>query len=639
MKVSYKWLDEYFDKKLPAVEKIVAVLTMHSQEVEGIEKINDDYVLDVKVLPNMAHHCLSHRGIARELSVLLNLPMKDYSREFKAVVVKKSDLDLLVKIEDQKGCRRYIGRVMENIKILPSPEWLKHRLETLGQRSINNLVDATNFVMLELGQPLHVFDADKISGNTIEVKRAQAGDEIKTLDGKQVILDESVLTISNDSKALAIAGIKGGTVAEINDQTKNIILEAANFDPVLIRKTAQKIKIQTDASKRYENELTPELCGEAMNILVKLILEIASTAETKVGESVDIYPTKFKRNSLGLSVDDIEKVLGLKIREEEIIDILRRFDFIYKKDGKDIIVEIPTERLDLKIREDLIEEIGRVYGYEKLPDKKIKSGEEKGKINKSFYYASQIKKILVENGFSEIYGYAFAEKGEIELANSVALEKKFLRTNLTESLKNYLDFNARYSELIAMPQIKIFEIGKVFKIDDEHNNLILGIKTPLGTKRFKKDSEILNETVEIIEKNLEIKLTKINKEENIFECDFDKIIEKLPEPKDYDLTMPEVDKDMRFKKISAYPFISRDIAVFVPENILPDKVLKIILEEGTDLIVRNRLFDTFKKDGRISYAFRLVFQSYDKTLSDEEINKIMTKIVAKLNTQKDWQVR
>ena len=225
MKVSYNWLNEYLNHKLPPVEKAAELLTLNSSEIEGIEKIDGDYVLDIKILPNMAHSCLCHRGIAREFAVILGLPMKKISRELKPIKnLASSHLDLEVKIENPTDCRRYIGRILENIKIGQSPEWLKKRLENLGQRSINNLVDATNFVLFEIGQPLHVFDADKIGGSRIEIKKAKAGDEIKTLDAKQVVLDDSVLVISNNNKALAIAGIKGGTLAEIGPATKNIVL-------------------------------------------------------------------------------------------------------------------------------------------------------------------------------------------------------------------------------------------------------------------------------------------------------------------------------------------------------------------------------------------------------------------------------
>jgi len=644
MKVSYRWLNEYFKGKLPMVEKAVGVLTMNSSEVDSVERLRGDNILDVKILPNMAHSCLCHRGIACELSALLNLPINKYSRNFPEInEIEKSKLDLQIKIEDKKDCRRYIGRILESIKIGPSPEWLKVKLETLGQRSINNLVDATNFVMLEIGQPMHVFDADKIGGSLIEIKRAKSGDEIKTLDGKQVILDDSVLVISNNSKVLAIAGIKGGTLAEIDNKTKNIVLESANFDPVLIRKTAQKLKIQTDASKRYENDLTPDLAWEAMDILTRLIMEIAGDKGTKIGKVIDAYQTIAPQVTLGVSAEEVEKVLGLKISVEEIEQIFKRFDFTYKKDKEQIIIDVPMERLDLRIKEDLIEEIGRVHGYDKLKDKPIIS-KIKGQINKSFYYASKIKKILAEQGFSEVYGYAFAEKGDIELANSVAPEKKFLRNNLTSGFREYLEFNSRYSELVDMPQIKIFEIGKVFKINDEHNNFIIGVKTPVGVKGLKKDQDTISDIVSFLEKELNLKLNKINKEQEIAEFNFDELVAKLPEPKEYDFNLPVVDKNMRFKRISAYPFMTRDVAVFTPEGTTAEEVLKIIEVEAGELLLKCRLFDIFTRKfpdnvSRTSYAYRLVFQSYEKTLSDEEINKIMNKIISKLNAQKDWQVR
>lgn len=648
MKVSYKWLNEYFDGKLPEVEKAAEILTMNSSEVDGIEKVGCDYVLDVKILPNMAHSCLCHRGIAKEFSALLDLPIKKYSREINSVSEEKiSKLRLEIKIENPADCRRYIGRVIENIKIAPSPEWLKNRLENLGQRSINNLVDATNFVMLELGQPMHVFDADKIGGSVIEIKRANNGDDIKTLDGKDIVLDDSILTISNNGKALAIAGIKGGTLAEIDDNTKNIVLESANFDPVLIRKTAQKIKIQTDASKRYENDLSPEVAAEAMDLLTRLIEEIAGTEETGIGRMVDIYPQPQAEYKLGISATQVENLLGLKITEGEIMDIFRRLRFVYSKVGDQIIIDVPAERLDLRIKEDLIEEILKVYGYDKIKDDSKVVKTDKIEINKSFYYANKIKQILVNEGFSEIYGYTFTKKGEIELANSVSPEKKFLRSNLSENMAEYLEFNAHYSELVDMSQIMIFEIGKIFKVGDEHNNLVIGVKTPVGVKGLKKDEEILKQTIDILRLGLnisELGVGTINKEKNIVEFNFDEIVTKLPEPKVYDIDLPMTDKDMRFKKISIYPFVMRDVAVFVPEENKEEDILSIIKKEAGDLLFKYRLFDVFSKnfpDGssKTSYAFRLILQSYDHTLTEKEIDEVMSRITTSLNNQNGWQVR
>ncbi len=639
MKVSYKWLDEFLDKKLPAAKKAAEILTMNSCEVEGVEEVGEDWILDVKILPNMAHNCLCHRGIAQEFSALLDLPIKKYSRNIvEPEKVGISTLKLDIKIEDSKACRRYIGRVVENIKIGPSPEWLKKRLETVGQRSINNLVDATNFVMLELGQPMHVFDADKVGGNLIEVKMGKAGDTMRTLDGKDVLLDESVLTISNNNKALAVAGIKGGVLAEISADTKNIILESANFEPALIRKTAQKIKIQTDASKRYENDLSPEVAGEAMDLLTRLIVEIAYTPEIKVGAKTDIYPEPATKSRLTVSTADVKRILELEISTAEIQDIFRRLNFTCEVSDNVFMVTAPVERLDIKIKEDLIEEILKIYGYAKLADNKKEITGEKGQINKSFYYATKIKKILSDNGFSEIYGYTFAEKGEIELANSVAPEKKFLRANLSDSMAEYLNFNAQYSELVEMPQIKIFEISKVFGKNDEHNNLVIGVKG------LKNERAVLEEVVVILERELGVKLEKLNKEDSIAEFNFDELIAKLPEPTAYDIELPMTRQDMRFKSISIYPYSVRDVAVFVPEGTAQETVWAIIKNEAGPLLMKDRLFDVFTKkfpDGtsKTSYAFRLVLQSYEHTLSEEEISGVMTRITANLNAQKDWQVR
>jgi phenylalanyl-tRNA synthetase beta subunit len=272
---------------------------------------------------------------------------------------------------------------------------------------------------------------------------------------------------------------------------------------------------------------------------------------------------------------------------------------------------------------------------------------EKGLINKSFYYANKIKKILSDNGFSEIYGYTFSEKGEVELANSVAPDKKFLRTNLTDSMTDYLEFNARYSELVDMPQIKIFEISKIFKINDEHTNLVIGIKTPVGVKGLPKDEAVLTEIISLL--NLGLNIPKlgvgvINKDKNIVEYNFTDLIKKLPEPSSCDIELLMTSSDMRFKKISVYPFSVRDVAVFTPEGTTREEVWEIIKKEAGSLLVKDRLFDVFTKkfpDGSIktSYGFRLVLQSYDHTLSEEEITTVMNKITIALNNHSGYQVR
>jgi phenylalanyl-tRNA synthetase beta chain len=661
MKVSYNWLNEYFSGMAPASEKVEKLLTMHSMEVEESEKIGNDIVLNVKTLPNNNHSCLCHRGIAREIGTIANIKPNLYSREFKLISVSKTSKNLSVKIDlpaqagGGKLCRRYIGRVIENIKVDSSPAWLKEKLEVLGQRSINNIVDATNFVMLEIGQPMHAFDADKMrnirgqdaENNAVEivVRNAKKGEKIVTLDKKEVDLDENVLLITDGANPLAIAGIKGGNFAELEINTKNIILESANFDPILVRKTAQKIKIQTDASKRYENDLTPELSGEAMDILSSLIVEIAGTKDTKVGEVIDTYPNRAEKIKLGISSNEASSIIGVEMKDSDIEDIFNRFGFEWVKDGESFVITVPAERLDLRIKEDLAEEIGRIYGYEKIKDISVPQIIEKPRIDKGFALKEKIRRILYQEGFSEVINYSFTSKGEIELSNPMSPERKFLRMNLTDGIKDSLEFNARYSELVEMPQVKIFEFGHIFKNSGEESNFVIGVKNPVGLKK-PKENEILENILKQLSEKLDIDFSKIKnstKEQNIAEFDFEEILDRSPEITSYDFS--EIgDKNKKYKKISQFPFMIRDIAVFTPEGTKADELFSIIQKEAGELMVKNKLFDVFTKtlsDGKImtSYAYRLVFQSYDKTLTDEEVNRIMAKITEKMNANTGWQVR
>jgi phenylalanyl-tRNA synthetase beta subunit len=798
MKVSYNWLNGFLKGKAPKPEEISEILTMNSMEVEGVEKAENDFVIDVKTLPNNNHSCLCHRGIAREVGVLSGIPVLKYSRDYKDFIISETNKKLTVKIVDPKLCRRYAGRIIKNIKVGPSPKWLKDYLEVLGQRSINNIVDATNFIMNEIGQPMHAFDADKLNSKNIliEVKNAIRGQRIITLDKKDVELDENVLLITDGENPLAIAGIKGGNYAELDLKTTNIVLESASFDPVLIRKTAQRIKIQTDASKRYENDFSQEVAGEAMDILTKLIVEIAGTNDTKVGEVVDNYPKKPNKFKLGISSKEASQIIGVEIKDKDIEDIFNRFGFEYKKikpidevlklaltlvdipyknsasvsfdapnvfdcsgfitylsresgvsvprisvdqyvfgkiisekdlrpgdtiysntregkihyetieflpgtkvpegvdhcglyigDGKVIhatglfgkvvieelnkskrfeyisgyrrmseneerfVITVPDERLDLRIKEDLAEEIGRIYGYSKIVDSKDTGNKLPVKVNNGFAHKEKIRRILYSEGFSEVMNYSFTDKGEIELANPMSPEKKFLRLNLTDQMIKSLEFNSRYSELIDMPQIRIFEFGHVFSNVGERENLIIGVKNPTSVKK-PKEKDVINDVIVLIEKELGLEVGKglslalegeSLADSNIAEFDFGSLIAKLPDEVSYELT--EIgDKDVRFKSISQYPYMIRDVAVFTPDGTKPEEVFEIISSEAGELMIINRLFDVFNKkmdDGsiKISYAYRLIFQSYERTLSDNEINIIMQKITDKLNSKSGWQVR
>ncbi len=791
MKISHAWLNEYFKKPLPDAEKLANEITFHTFEVEGIEKSENGPVIDISVLPNRSHDCLCYEGMAAEVGAILG--KKTIERKL-SKPKKGNTRKLSIVIEDEKLCRRYTGQFAEDIVVGASPEYLKKHLESIGQRSINNVVDIMNFVMFETGQPLHAFDADKLTSTSnsahLIVRKAKEGEKLQTLDGKDITLNENILVIADDQDPLAIAGIKGGKKAEVMGDTKNIIIESANFAPGNMRKTSRAIGIRTDASIRFENEITPEKTKKAIEYVASLLSVYAAGPNFHVGKIVDVYPRVMSPWKVGTSVSELNNILGTVFTEAKAESILKNFQFEYKivlprteiltlaptligvpyvrgasvsfdapkafdcssfvsylyseagfslprvsvdmyvymekvsendilpgdvvfantnegniyyetvefmkgtkvpegldhcgiylGDGKVIhatkskgavvmedlkesekfknivgygrlpgmdenrfVVTAPFERLDLRRKEDLVEEIGRIYGYEKIISVKPVMEGFIPAIHKTFHYTDLIRKILSDEGFSEISTYAFAEKGEIEVENPIASDKKFLRSTLSGNMEKALELNVRNAPILGLSKIKLFEIGKVFEGGREYISLCLGVDIYGHVK--KKEEVVKNILFSAEEKLTEaLSVSMIGKAWNpsIIYFDLESIINKLKAPTDHHFE-EDTKKEKRYEKISIYPFMLRDIAVFVPSDVSKDDVSSLIKSNAGDLLVRTTLFDVFEKtfeDGtkKTSYAFRLVFQSQEKTLSDEEINIIMEKITEILNGMEGWKVR
>lgn len=612
MLISYKWLQTYFEEKLPAVDTLSDGLTFHAFGVEGVNEVAEDTVLDVDVLPNRAHDCLSYWGVAKEVSAIFDLKLKE--KKFNNLGSDNAETDLQIKVEDDR-CLRYMGRIVRNIKVGESPNWLKERLESIGQKSINNIVDLANFVMFDTGQPIHCFDLDKLESPEILIRKASNGEQLITLDGKKLELDDSILVIADTKDPLVIAGIKGGTKAEVDKNTKNIVIEVANFEFASTRKTSKKIKILTDAVKRYENELSPELCGIAMEEVTSLIKEVIGGDEEKV---IDIYPKQAVKKEIKVSTDYINKSLGSNFSKLEIQSVWDKLKFKYEIEGNSFKIKIPILRLDLNYDYDLLEEVGRILGYDrlegKLPKDKLdvlkNSQQDKDSI---FYKMLACREELLNEGYSEVMTYVFRDKGDIEILAS-ASDKNFLRTNLSDGLGESIKLNTINAPLLGLDKIKVFEIGTVFTKNGEKMHVAYGDK-----------KEIVEKTLDefIKEKNLEVNKKKLLENINISE-----------------------EKKETFTPWSAYPFITRDISVWVEEGTQADELSKIYKKLGTSLLVNDPyLFDQFTKPagegeekGKTSYAFRLVFQSFEKTLTDKEINKIMTQIESAISAR-GWTVR
>jgi len=599
MKISYNWLQNHIEEKLPKPAELAETIIFHAFEVEDIEIKNDDTIMDIKVLPDRAHDCLSHHGIARELANLLKLSLKETTQ------YSLPETPLSTKIEIKSDlCKRYTAISMSNVSVGPSPVWLKEKLESLGQKSINNIVDIANFVLFDTGSPVHVFDVDKIDGGLV-VRNAHPEESIITLTGESKILKEDMLVIADYVGALAIAGIKGGKTAEvddnINNKTKNILIEVANFDPASIRKTAKALNLQTDASKRFENGITSEKTVDAIGMVVKMITEIAGG---QVDGSYDHYENKEEQKSISFETKDLQRLLGDSITKEKIKEVFDGYHYKYENEGNNFKLLVPYERLDIIGTHDIAEEIGRVIGYDNIPSSNF-NFENKGQNDETFENIRNVRAYLLNKGLREVMTYSFQKKGDIEVARG-AKDKSALRTNLSETLKKSYDQNKLLAPLLGVEKIKIFEIGNIFLL---------------------KDKEIIEETrVATIEDDTiqEMSLVEFIKQNNI---DNSSAIEYKQEVKP-------------FKMWSLYPFITRDIAVWVENDEAKEKLLDLVGEFGKKYCVRDVVkFDEFTKDGRISIAFRFVFQSFGETLTNEDVEKTFSILRSQIEKDKDFVIR
>ncbi len=778
MKISYNWLQEYFDKPLPNPKDLADLLNIRAFEVEEIEEHDGDSVLEIKITPDRAPDCLSHLGVAREVAIHTGFSIVDNMD----IVPFKSDFETEYSVvAEENSIQRYILCEVKNVVVKESPLELKLKLEAIGQRSINTIVDITNIVMYEIGQPMHAFDADKISGKTITIG-VPKNPKITTLDGKEVELSDEDLTIQDESDNLAIAGVKGGNKSEVNSATVNILLESANFFPVKVRKTSKRTGIQTDSSKRFENGLTPKLAEKAMHFARYYIKKYASNENTEFSMIKDAYPRPQPRPySVGLKIENVSKKIGIHIPDEDILNVLNMVGITYKKtavkktvialaneaigkpyawgasvlfdapnsfdcaslvayvysrsgvqvprisvdqclfsseikreqlepgdlvfsntgltlhiaphleskeflpgtkidsgidhvgiyigdnkvlhagsnlgkvevedmdesayfknkvkygrlaekDEERYVLEIPYERLDLKIEEDIIEEIGRVYGYEHVTPVAPMLNSQAAELS-IYDKITTIKSHLTDICFDEVVTYSFQKKGDVAVAKPLAKDKGFLRPDLTKGLTDALDLNFRNKELFAEEVIRIFEVGHVFVGNAE--KVVLGIAVRSASKK-QKSKAILEETLAYLSEKIGVQISvQIADGQEVVEIDLAGVLGSITNVHNTLSVLPAT----QYKPFSPYPFMTRDVAVWASSAKTKNDIEKIITDNAGDLLVRYDLFDEFSKDEKMSFAYRLVFQSHERTLTDEEVNPIMDKIYATLQADSDFEIR
>lgn len=599
MKISYNWL-KWYVPEIPTAEKLADVFTLHLCEVESVDTLPDgDTLYDLNILPNRAHDLLGHLGVARELSGQLGIKYVDPTPMYKIPESKPGNLAIEIA---NPACRRYMGRIVRGVKVGPSPEWVVKHLESIGQKSINNIVDATNIVLWNTGQPTHAFDLKKLAGEKIVIGSAKDGEEFETVGGEKIVakLKEADMMITDGEKSLAIAGVKGGTNSGISDDTTEIVLEVANFDPTSVRRTARRLGLISDAAKRFENDLTPELAPYVMRELSALILEMCPEAQFE--DVVDVYPSPQEVRTLQFSVSDVSKKLGMEVSLTDIEDILKRYAFEYAIDNSQIRITVPAWRLDLTGHHDMVEEIGRIIGYDKVTPTIPKIAFEP-KTNDTQARVSAAREKLLADGYSEVMTYTFTKKGKVEVARG-AKGKEFLRTNLADGLKDAYELNRLNAPLLGNDETKIFEIGTVFP---------------------EKDRE-------------EIHIAYADKK-GVVEATLEEFTQKISSWIPDQVRDDTVSRDKKFTPWSQYPFISRDVAVWVPVGTNADELIDLCKKEGTALLIREpQLFDQFTKDEKTSLAVRLVFQSHERTLVDANVTGVMENITKALQN-KGWTVR
>lgn len=638
MKVSYTWLQTYFSEPLPSVLELDTLLSLHAFEIEGIEQVGEEWVIDVDVLPNRSSDCLSHRGIARELATLLARPLKSDPLREPLPSIAQSRV-LTVEVENAELCPRYMATVMRGVTIGPSPLWLSDALLRLGQRSVNNVVDATNYVMFNLGQPLHAFDLGKLTPRPdgvrgIAVRAAREGERITLLGGAELTLSPRNLVIADEvlGDPLALAGVKGGTLAEIGPETVDIVLESANFQYVSVRKTSREFRLTTDASVRFQNEPVPELAAFAMRDVARLIEEIAGGV---IEGGVDVFVGSREGMPIEVTLTEMNDLLGTEITVDEVERILVRFEWEFSRHEEHFTVTPPWERTDLSIKEDIIEEVGRVYGYGEIPSRLPKSPEKPPRVHARYYAMEKVRHALVSAGYSEVYTYVLADRGEVELENPLAADKSFLRSTLRPGLLRALEHNVHHAPYLGLDTVRLFEIGTVFTARGEYMSVSLGARAVRG-KQTTVDRTIVKD-IECLADLLGVKVT-VKPEDGVAEFDLDALLPLLDEPEGAYPTVT-LDRGVHFAPWSPYPYAPRDIAVWVPADTPAEEVLAVIVVHAPDLLVRHYQFDSFEKDGRTSYAWHLVFQAEDRTLTDSEVFAIMADITDALNAREDWEVR
>ena len=690
MNISYNWLKDLIEIDL-APELLAEKLTRVGLAVEGVHPHGDDYVLDIDLTSNRPD-CLSHLGVARELRVITGNEIKtgNYQPEPPYPAALASGI---VKIEDPDLCHRFTARVINNVKIGPSPEWLVKRLEAIGERAINNVADITNYVMHELGQPMHSFDLDKLAENRIVVRRAMAGEKIKTLDEVERRLDETMLAICDAEKPVAVAGVMGGFSSGISEQTANVLLEVAYFKRESIRHTSRTLNLTTEASYRFERGVDVQNLINASNRATDLICELAGGER---GEFIDVYPTPFIAKEMESSdiSGAVKRLTGLEVNTQECVRILNALGILAKEQSQienrisNVFVS-PSWRHDIAIEEDLVEEVARHVGYENIADE-LPPAFGAGEYQPNEMRKAHLRQSLTDLGFDEAISYSFIDTSFDEPFETVpgviddTTDEKFvtlqdsviegavrMRPTLLPGLLDAVRTNFNHHRR----DISLFEIGKAFgarggedhlPYERELFSLVVtgGEKleeraTPLrqldffdakGALESALDAagvsgvEVTTEDVKHLRNGQAAAVLLNGKNVGFLGRLSDEIAAsyKFRQPvfvAEVDLqtllaanTMPVV-----YRPLPKYPAIVRDVSLLARRNISFGEIHDAIVDQGVELLRKVEFVDVYEGKGMAdderSITIRLTYRNDERTLVEQEVDELHQQIIARLESE------
>lgn len=656
------------DKEYPLGEDITDILKLYGD------------VIEFEITPNRPD-CLSIVGMAREASATFNKELNYPEIAVNEEVENIDDYLEGIEILDKDLCSRYYSRVIKDVVIKQSPLWLQLRLMEAGIRPINNIVDITNYVMLEFGEPLHAFDLGKIEDKKIYIRRAEENEKIKTIDSIERKLDSSNLVIADGEKPIAIAGVMGGLNSEVTEDTKTILIEAANFNKKNIRITSKKLGLRTEASARFEKGIDPNLAEVACNRVCQLVEKIGVG---KVVEGyIDAYEINKEETSIMLKPEKVNRALGIEISDNEMINILKSLEFKVVEKVNELSVIVPTFRLDITEEVDLIEEIGRIYGFHNIKNKPFTGFLTRGERSYNKIIENNAKDILIGLGLNEIMTYSFISpkaydkvkltkddyrRGYVRILNPLGEDYSSMRTTLIPNMMKVLSRNYNY----GVENVYAFEIGSVFlpkelplkELPNEKSVLCIGM---YGDN---VDYYTVKEVIDILFEELGISNVKYMREENnptfhpgrtaniVIKNDIIGIIGEVhPDVSEnysikkraylleinFDAIIKHGDLTRKYKPLPKYPAIVRDVAIVLNKDIMVQEIEEVILNNGKSLIDEVKLFDVYEgeqvPEDMKSVAYSIVYRSYERTLKDDEISKLHLNIIKKLEESFDAELR